>query len=233
MNKIKIKHNPRKRKQIVWAVLVLAWVCLAGYVGFYLIQKATQKPGITTTVVNGVETTIDETPITEQAKNEHTVPADNPRYISIPDLGIQNARVVGIGLVKNTSQLDAPISIHDAGWYTASVKPGAGTGALLMDGHNGGPNYGGIFEKLGNLKAGAKIIIERGDGQKITYEVRDNRQMTVDEINNADNKWGMSTMLNSIEAGKEGLNIITCVGQWLQDSQTFNSRVMLRAVRTE
>jgi sortase (surface protein transpeptidase) len=102
-----------------------------------------------------------------------------------------------------------------------------------MDGHNGGPNYGGIFEKLGNLKAGAKIIIERGDGQKITYEVRDNRQMTVDEINNADNKWGMSTMLNSIEAGKEGLNIITCVGQWLQDSQTFNSRVMLRAVRTE
>ena len=54
--------------------------------------------------------------------------------------------------------------------------------------------------------------------------------MNVKDINDPSNKWGMATMTNSIEAGKEGLNIITCVGQWDERSQTFNKRTMLRAV---
>ena len=99
-----------------------------------------------------------------------------------------------------------------------------------MDGHNGGPNFGGIFEKLRELKNGDEIIIERGDGKKLTYVVKDNRDMNVKDINDPSNKWGMATMTNSIEAGKEGLNIITCVGQWDERSQTFNERTMLRAV---
>ena len=114
-------------------------------------------------------------------------------------------------------------------WYNGSALPGKG-GAMLMDGHNGGPNFGGIFEKLRELKNGDEIIIERGDGKKLTYVVKDNRNMNVKDINDPSNKWGMATMTNSIEAGKEGLNIITCVGQWDERSQTFNERTMLRAV---
>lgn len=41
-----------------------------------------------------------------------------PRYLSIPKLSINNARIKQIGLLKNTNQLDAPVSIFDAGWYT-------------------------------------------------------------------------------------------------------------------
>ena len=41
----------------------------------------------------------------------------------------------------------------------------------------------------------------------------------------------MSTMLDSFEPSKEGLNIITCVGDWDYSKNTFNKRVMLRAVR--
>lgn len=226
-----VKNKKTKSRKVVIFLLVIGWIAVLSYTGFYIYKKIFVKPGVTTVTVNGVTTTVDETPITEEKKAEYQVPADHPRYISIPDLGINNARVVQLGLVRGTSQLDAPVSIYDAGWYTKSIKPGNGSGAMLMDGHNGGPNYGGIFEKLGKLNVGTKIIIERGDGQKFTYEVKDNRQMLVEEINQADNKFGMSTMLNSIDPTKEGLNIITCVGDWLQDSQTFNSRVMLRAVR--
>ena len=78
---------------------------------------------------------------------------------------------------------------------------------------------------------GSDIIVERGDGQKITYEVKDVREMTVDEINDENNKFGMSTMLDSFEPSKEGLNIITCVGDWDYSKNTFNKRVVLRAVR--
>lgn len=90
-----------------------------------------------------------------------------------------------------------------------------------------------VFSKLNQLSVGDQIIIERGDGQKFTYEVRDNRDMLVDEINDANNPYGMSTILNSHDVSKEGLNIITCVGDWLQSDQTYNKRTMLRAVRIQ
>ena len=223
-------RNSRKRK-IFTIILVIAWLSFAGFSAYYIYTHFIDvKPEVITRVdPNGVEIKVDERPVTVQAKQEWTVPASHPRYISIPKLGIENARIVQLGIIKKTGQLDAPVSIHDAGWYNGSALPGKG-GAMLMDGHNGGPNFGGIFEKLRDLKNGDEIIIERGDGKKLTYVVKDNRDMNVKDINDPANKWGMATMTNSIEAGKEGLNIITCVGQWDERSQTFNERTMLRAV---
>ena len=231
MNKIIVRYSRNKYRKLILSLLVIAWLALAGYTGFYFWQKINHKPGVTTiTHSDGIITKVDETPVTEQKKQEYVVPADQPRYLSIEGLGISNARIAKIGLVGKTNQLDVPISIYDAGWYVSSAKPGAGSGAILLDGHNGGPNYDGIFKRLGSLKKGAKITIERGDGNKFTYQVIDNREMLVSEIDDPNNKYGMSTMLNSIDSSKEGLNIITCVGDWLQNSQTFNKRVMLRAV---
>lgn len=223
-------RNSRKRK-VFTIILVIAWLSFAGFSAYYIYTHFIDvKPEVITRVdPNGVEIKVDERPVTVQAKQEWTVPASHPRYISIPKLGIENARIVQLGIIKKTGQLDAPVSIHDAGWYNGSALPGKG-GAMLMDGHNGGPNFGGIFEKLRELKNGDEIIIERGDGKKLTYVVKDNRDMNVKDINDPSNKWGMATMTNSIEAGKEGLNIITCVGQWDERSQTFNERTMLRAV---
>lgn len=223
-------RNSRKRK-VFTITLVIAWLSFAGFSAYYVYTHFIDvKPEVITRVdPNGVEIKVDERPVTVQAKQEWTVPASHPRYISIPKLGIENARIVQLGIIKKTGQLDAPVSIHDAGWYNGSALPGKG-GAMLMDGHNGGPNFGGIFEKLRELKNGDEIIIERGDGKKLTYVVKDNRDMNVKDINDPSNKWGMATMTNSIEAGKEGLNIITCVGQWDERSQTFNERTMLRAV---
>ena len=223
-------RNSRKRK-VFTIILVIAWLSFAGFSAYYVYTHFIDvKPEVITRVdPNGVEIKVDERPVTVQAKQEWTVPASHPRYISIPKLGIENARIVQLGIIKKTGQLDAPVSIHDAGWYNGSALPGKG-GAMLMDGHNGGPNFGGIFEKLRDLKNGDEIIIERGDGKKLTYVVKDNRDMNVKDINDPSNKWGMATMTNSIEAGKEGLNIITCVGQWDERSQTFNERTMLRAV---
>ena len=223
-------RNSRKRK-IFTIILVISWLSFAGFSAYYIYTHFIDvKPEVITRVdPNGVEIKVDERPVTVQAKQEWTVPASHPRYISIPKLGIENARIVQLGIIKKTGQLDAPVSIHEAGWYNGSALPGKG-GAMLMDGHNGGPNFGGIFEKLRDLKNGDEIIIERGDGKKLTYVVKDNRDMNVKDINDPANKWGMATMTNSIEAGKEGLNIITCVGQWDERSQTFNERTMLRSV---
>ena len=231
---MKVKNSRKKTKKIFSLILVFCWFCLIGYTGIYIYnnlmqpkKNQQQAPGVST-----LARQVDETEITEDKKNSYQVPNPLfPRFLSIPSLKISNARIVQLGLIKNTNQLDSPISIHDAGWYVKSALPGSSKGALLMDGHNGGPTKGGIFENLGNLSKGSDIIVERGDGQKITYEVKDVREMSVDEINDENNKFGMSTMLDSIDPLEEGLNIITCVGDWDYSKNTFNKRVMLRAVR--
>lgn len=230
---MKVKHSKKKSRQVVVVALSVCWLLLIGYTGFYLYVNFIQTKDISSSSGQTVAShEVDETEVTQEKKDDYQVPNPSfPRYLSIPSLKISNARVVQIGTIKNTGQLDSPKSIYDAGWYTKSGLPGAGKGAVLIDGHNGGPTKGGIFENLGSLSKGSEIIIERGDGQRITYQVVDNREMSVEDINNESNPLGMKTMLNSMDPKKEGLNMITCVGDWDYAKNTFNKRVMLRAVR--
>jgi hypothetical protein len=230
---MKVKHSKKKSRQVVVVALSVCWLLLIGYTGFYLYVNFIQTKDISSSSGQTVAShEVDETEVTQEKKDDYQVPNPSfPRYLSIPSLKISNARVVQIGTIKNTGQLDSPKSIYDAGWYTKSGLPGAGKGAVLIDGHNGGPTKGGIFENLGSLSKGSEIIIERGDGQRITYQVVDNREMSVEDINNESNPLGMKTMLNSMDPKKEGLNMITCVGDWDYSKNTFNKRVMLRAVR--
>jgi hypothetical protein len=230
---MKVKHSKKKSRQVVVVALSVCWLLLIGYTGFYLYVNFIQTKDISSSSGQTVAShEVDETEVTQEKKDDYQVPNPSfPRYLSIPSLKISNARVVQIGTIKNTGQLDSPKSIYDAGWYTKSGLPGAGKGAVLIDGHNGGPTKGGIFENLGSLSKGSEIIIERGDGQRIAYQVADNREMSVEDINNESNPLGMKTMLNSMDPKKEGLNMITCVGDWDYSKNTFNKRVMLRAVR--
>ena len=230
---MKVKHSKKKSRQVVVVVLSVCWLLLIGYTGFYIYVNFIQTKDISSSSSQTVAShEVDETEVTQEKKDDYQVPNPSfPRYLSIPSLKISNARVVQIGTIKDTGQLDSPKSIYDAGWYTKSGLPGAGKGAVLIDGHNGGPTKGGIFENLGSLSKGSEIIIERGDGQRITYQVADNREMSVEDINNESNPLGMKTMLNSMDPKKEGLNMITCVGDWDYVKNTFNKRVMLRAVR--
>ncbi len=220
----------KSNKTKIAVLLLAAVICLGGGYGVYsFFNNAPEEPSQISDAVP-VRDDVDKTEVTDKDRDEHKVPADNPRYISIPDLGVEKARVINIGLIPNTNQLDSPISIFDAGWFNQSEKPGVGAGALLLDGHNGGPSKGGIFDTLGDLQIGARIIVERGDGEQFTYKVVSNKQLTLNEMNDSNNPDGMATALQSVEEGKQGLNIITCVGNWLPQQNTFDKRVMLRAV---
>jgi hypothetical protein len=75
------------------------------------------------------------------------------------------------------------------------------------------------------LKQGSEISIERGDGKKFTYEVRDVRDMPLDWVN----KTGMKEMMYSVDPEKEGLSLITCSGKWIPKQKVFDRRVLVRA----
>lgn len=176
--------------------------------------------------VASADPTVSESPVTTAQVNSYKVPENNPRYLSIPELGINRVRVLPVGLTSD-GQLDTPKNINDVAWYTRSVTPGQGSGAVLLNGHSGGFSKDGVFSKLDRLPLGARLVLERGDGEMFDYEVVENKNLTLDEVN----KTGMKQMMYSAQSDKEGLNLITCSGRYIPKDKVFDHRIMLRAVR--
>jgi LPXTG-site transpeptidase (sortase) family protein len=224
---LEIKRT-RETHPIRWFLLVLL-IASAGAVGWFGIQyfnTGNLPLGMTVDALRA-NPEIDESEVSDQQMKSHTVKPDEPRYISIPKLNLGNVRVFGVGVDAN-NQLQAPSNISDAAWYTKSSRPGLGYGAVLINAHNGGVRRDGAFAKLGTLAKGDTIEVERGDGKQFTYKVVENQSMPLEEVNAT----GMKMMMESAEEGKEGLNLITCDGNWVPKYKQFDRRIMLRAVLT-
>lgn len=166
---------------------------------------------------------LDETEPTEAEIFEYTVPASQPRYLTIRSLGIYNSCIVGIGLLSDGT-LDVPQNIYRVGWYTGSVLPGQ-VGVSLMNAH-GGDLGNGIFKNLPKIAIGAEIEIEMGDGRKFTYVVTDVAFKNI----GADANNYLSTALTPPRPGAAALTLITCTGEWSQVQQTYMQRFYVRAV---
>ena len=158
-------------------------------------------------------TDVDETIITNDQKQNYIVAADQPRFLSIEKIGVNNARILPVNETA-AGAIAVPLSIFDVGWYTKSSLPGK-NGTAILDGHNGGP-----------LEKGDHIEIEMGDGTKYTYQVYDNNTYTLKEANQK-----MHSMQVSPVNGVESISIITCTGEWSNLQRTYLSRQFLRAVR--
>lgn len=213
-----------------WFILFVVAMLLiaASYYGYQWYTKGDVPPIVPVPAQALADPSVDETPISPQQVAEHTVAATSPRYLSIPSLGIEKVRVVSIGLTKN-NMLDTPKNINDTAWYDKSAEPGSGTGAVVIDGHNGGVTKDGVFAKLADLTEGSEIIIERGDGLKVSYFVETNETMSLNKANTT----GMKDMMQSADPSKEGLSLITCAGNWVPRDKVFDKRVMVRAVAEE
>lgn len=217
--------NEHKQSNKGWIILSIAAVLIAAICSWYAYMYYTK--GLVPPVPLPIATAdpkVVETEVTQKQVAAHTVAPLEPRFLSIPKLGVNKSRVVGVG-VTSTNQLDTPRNIHDVGWYGKSSLPGTDTGAVLVDGHNGGPTKGGVFEHLHMLKPGDIISIERGDGQVFEYKVVENNSIKLEEMN----KSGMKEMSEPISVGVQGLNIISCTGNWIPKSQTYDHRQVVRA----
>ncbi len=150
-------------------------------------------------------------------------PADRqaPRYVRIPKINV-SSRVLTLG-VDEKGRMQAPNNIHDAGWYEQSARPGSG-GAVLLDGHVSGKINSAVFKNLKTLVPGDEIEIERGDGQKFKYKVVTSKDYPVDQLD-------MVKALISVQPGVNGLNIITCSGDFNASNQSFNQRLLVQAVQ--
>ena len=226
MTRLYIKPKKELRLSRRLSLLIFAgFVVFLGWYGYEQFITGEKLPSASIAAPALANLSVDESPVTDVMIEQYTVPAAHPRYISIPALRIVNARVQSVGLTKDGT-LDTPKNISDTAWYDKSVLPGQGSGSVIIDGHNGGISRDGIFAGLDKLKENDEIIIERGDGKKITYSVRENKTETLKETNAS----GMRRLMTPIDASKEGLGLITCAGNWVPRDKAFDKRTLVRAV---
>lgn len=212
------EHHPGRW---ILAVIILIVLLAAGWFGYkwyttgdlpFTIPVASANSG-----VNEADVSVDDV-------KSYSVPAQNPRYITIPTLHLNKTRIYAVGLDSN-NMIKIPTNVHDVSWYEKSGTPGEG-GVILMDGHNVGVNRNGAFYGLNALTKGQKVTLERGDGKTFSYHVVENKSLTLDEVNNG----GMAMMGKSAEPGNEGLNLMTFDGKWVPRLGTYDHRTMVRTV---
>lgn len=168
---------------------------------------------------------VDNTEPTPAEIIEYVVAPDKPRYLTIPYLGIYNARIVELGL-KGQNEMATPYNIYDVGWYTGtgSVLPGQ-RGVSVLNAHGGSLGYG-IFRNLPKLPVGETIKIEMGDGRIFNYKVIES---VTKELGEDANRY-MSTAFTPLDSTGNTLTLITCTGDWWQNSQTYSQRLFVRAL---
>ena len=166
-----------------------------------------------------------EQEVTEEEVKSHNVPADQPRYLTVSQLGVRQARILSVGLDKD-NRIGTPVNIYDAAWFNQSGKQGQSEKVIFLDGHNGGPTKDGIFKRLPNLTSGAIIEIERGDGIVSKYSVIENYTKPLATFDTTK----MQKVLTPIN-NQETLAIISCAGKWVQATRTYTDRVVIKATK--
>lgn len=207
------------------SLVFVGMLIVAGWYGYQWFVTGVKPPVVPMPASALADTSVDESPVNLAMINGYEVSPTLPRYISIPSLNIAKARVQSVGLTKNTT-IDTPKNINDTAWYNKSAHPGQGYGAVVINGHNGGVSRDGVFAKLDTLKRGDAIIVERGDGMRITYRVMENKTESLKDANAA----GVQRLMTPFNKSKEGLGLITCAGNWVPRDKVFDKRILVRAV---
>ena len=166
-----------------------------------------------------------ETKPTTANMGSYRVAPDLPQQIIIPKLYVY-ARIRSL-TTNARNELQAPGNIYDAGWYNSSAKPGdgAGSGAMLIDGHVHGPTLPGVFANLKKLAAGDEIQVVRGDGKKFSYTVVRTQDVPADNLD-------IGSSLTSAQPGKAALNLITCGGPYDKKTGEYTQRTIVSAVQS-
>jgi hypothetical protein len=157
------------------------------------------------------------TKLSSNALAIYTVAPNMPRYLIIPKLSV-DARILPVGLTAGGA-IGTPSNVHDTDWYNKSAEPGQ-PGAMLIDGHVSSWTTHGVFYGLKVLNTGDTVQVARGDGAVFTYKVINSRVYSA-------NKVDMNTVLAPAVAGSPGLNLISCSGDVVQGTNSYNERIVV------
>jgi LPXTG-site transpeptidase (sortase) family protein len=203
----RIKIRP---KHVRWFFVMVLLVSVIGVWGYILSDGFALTHRVNAVNVSGLSTS-------DEGLRKATY---NPKTLTIAKLDIHSS-IDSVNLTE-AGAMGVPSNIWNAGWYVGSSQPGQ-SGAVFIDGHSSS-SRGALFGNLDTLVTGDQIEVERIDGTKVKYSVA-----KVSVVNRHD--VDMTTMLQPYEPHKNGLNIMSCVGDWIASEQTLKNRVLVYATQ--
>lgn len=223
------RHILIKTRYVAIFILVLLTGVFFGRVAIWEDQYLSAKEGSERAQIESegsastTDNNIDTREPSEVEIAEYHVAPHLPRYLTIRSLGIYNSRVEQSGIGAN-GEMSVPYNTWNTGWYINSDLPGKVGGTAVIDGHSGDGHC--IFNNLPRIQPGAEIVIEMGDEKtKYTYVVT---SIVTKQIGAEANAY-METAL-ARKPGVARLTLITCTGDWWQQSRTYSHRLFVHAV---
>jgi hypothetical protein len=96
-----------------------------------------------------------------------------PVRIAIPSIGV-DAAMIPLGLNRDRT-LEVPTDFAQAGWWTGGARPGQ-AGPAIIAGHVDSKTGPAVFFRLGDLRRGATISVDRRDGTRARFRVLGSEQ---------------------------------------------------------
>ena len=212
------KKNNKYKRFIPIVFIAVGMAGLLGSLGARLYIRSA-KPKANNPAVSSSPS---ETPTPKQNQPvSYVVPAENPKFLTIEAIGINNAKIVKLGL-QNNNQIANPSSVHEVGWYQQSKKPSE-KGTMFLYGHLSDWTSDGIFAKLKNLKPDQTIKVTRGDDKTYTYKMVSSKIYKANAVN-------MDEVLTPINGSAQGLSLMTCTGKLDIKTNEFEERLVVFAV---
>ena len=143
-----------------------------------------------------------------------------PERIIIASIGV-NAYVQKVG-INRKGDMGIPNNFSDAGWYKYGPLAG-NTGSAVIAGHvDNALALDGVFKHVGELTPGAKIKIVTEKGQVVRFVVYDVQTYLYDNVPNE---------LVFKKDDDAYLNLVTCGGKWIEESHSYDRRIVVYAKR--
>jgi sortase (surface protein transpeptidase) len=221
MRLIKKSEGQEQKSQVrLFIGLGLVIVGLAGLIVAAVIYVGQPVPPKLTGKARSVDVASapSSTKLSSKSVASYSVPAADPKYISIPAINISNVPVLRLGLMSD-GVIATPDNIYETGWYDGSSLPGQ-LGAMFIFGHVSSWTADGVFYNLKKLIPGDTVTIIKGDNTVYTYSVVTSKVYPYKAVN-------MSQVLYPVNANDPGLNLMTCTGQVISGTSEFNERLVV------
>jgi hypothetical protein len=142
-----------------------------------------------------------------------------PVALRIPSIELATKGLVDLEL-DGKGELEAPKDFQQAGWYAAGPTPGEFGPAVIaahVDSHLGPA----VFYRLGAVKKGAAVLVERKDGSTATF--------VVDRVERYPKAQFPTSRVYADTGGRAELRLITCGGDIDRESGHYVDNVVAYA----
>lgn len=138
-----------------------------------------------------------------------------PVGLHIPRIGVHSTDIVDLAFQKDGS-IEVPKDPASPGWFTPGPAPGQ-VGPAVIAGHVDGETGPAVFYRLGELRPGDRVTVNRENGTTATFVI--NRVQTFDK-----DAFPTRDVYGSTDRAE--LRLITCSGQYDDEDGYLSNTVV-------